>query len=242
MSEQNGQEQSNRTNRITLEDVAKALEALGITPAEASAGRIRTHLGRGSLTTIQRHLETLRGEQPSRQAMERRVLEEMKGLVPLLTALGESVVSGQYARLLDQYEEELGNAEATIEGLKAEVEALQNQNTALAATLEEQSQTLHQAIQEKDQTIEELRGEVARLTEALRNREETIRLQEARIRELEAAKEALGARIEALVDQLSTLKAAVIKGKEERDDEKPEAEGQGANPPLFGKGDAKPKP
>lgn len=123
MSEQNGQEQSNRTNRITLEDVAKALEALGITPAEASAGRIRTHLGRGSLTTIQRHLETLRGEQPSRQAMERRVLEEMKGLVPLLTALGESVVSGQYARLLDQYEEELGNAEATIEGLKAEVEA-----------------------------------------------------------------------------------------------------------------------
>jgi len=26
------------------------------------------------------------------------------------------------------------------------------------------------------------------------------------------------------------------------DDEKPEAEGQGANPPLFGKGDAKPKP
>ncbi len=40
----------------------------------------------------------------------------------------------------------------------------------------------------------------------------------------------------------STLLRQPLKGKEERDDEKPEAEGQGANPPLFGKGDAKPKP
>ena len=68
MDEQKEQTPSPSTGPVTIEDVR---EAIGDTdPHRTNAGTIRQRIGRGSLSTIQRHLETLRRQQSAEQGYE----------------------------------------------------------------------------------------------------------------------------------------------------------------------------
>ena len=59
--------------RITFDDVAKAVEEMGLTPQDTNASAIRQHLGRGGNSTIQKHLDTLRTTTIEQAPIEDRV-------------------------------------------------------------------------------------------------------------------------------------------------------------------------
>ncbi len=66
-------ENANRSNHVTVADVSAACGGLGVSPGETNAAKVRQALGRGGMTTVQKHLQTLRDEavraqQPPAQA------------------------------------------------------------------------------------------------------------------------------------------------------------------------------
>ena len=75
------------SGRLSREDVRSAVEASGDDPFGTNAARLREVLGRGSLSTIQKHLQALREErQPNAPALEEGVPEVPEGLAQALWA------------------------------------------------------------------------------------------------------------------------------------------------------------
>lgn len=123
------------SGRISREDVRSALESAGGDPFGTNAARLREVLGRGSLSTIQKHLQALREErQPSAPAPEEGVPEVPEGLAQSLWAAAWAEASKRHsAELLkalgkvNELRERLEVALQDIDALTEEMDRLREE-------------------------------------------------------------------------------------------------------------------
>lgn len=87
-----------RTPSVTLADVKHALAELGLSPEEAGAQALRQHLGRGSLSTLQRYLELLRAEGARERSLSSAIEGTLRTLAPALKALAVQAAQGLYSQ------------------------------------------------------------------------------------------------------------------------------------------------
>lgn len=199
--------------RVTLEDVRQAIEALGLTPAEASAGRIREYPGRGSKETIQRHLHALREEEQIKET--RGILGKLVKLIEptleSLVAVAEREARRYYDQALEEHQEVLQEAKREIEKLRKALEEAGHREREIEARMDELRRTNKELTDRLAATEGDLRWE--------RHKAETLRGDLERER---AASGALREQVQVLVEQLSSLKAELEKAKTELEKTKEE--------------------
>lgn len=138
------------SGRLSREDVRSAVEASGDDPFGTNAARLRELLGRGSLSTIQKHLQALREErQPSTPALEEGVPEVPEGLAQSLWAAAWSEASHrQSVELLkalgkvEELRERLEVALQDIEDLTEEMDQLREEAESATKNAEESQKKL----------------------------------------------------------------------------------------------------
>lgn len=118
-------------NNITLDDVGSAIQQLGTTPDKTNAGTVRSFLGRGSLSTIQKHLRALRTPSPT---------DEVPVPPPPADALGSLWAAAigaagiDLARRIEKLTQDLDLAVSRAEQAERDAEiALERQEAAEAA-------------------------------------------------------------------------------------------------------------
>ncbi|WP_234508671.1 DNA-binding protein, partial [Thermus brockianus] len=104
-----------RTPSVTLADVKHALAELGLSPEEAGGQALRQHLGRGSLSTLQRYLELLRAEGARERSLSSAIEGTLRTLAPALKALAVQAAQGLYERSLAETLRALEEREALLE-------------------------------------------------------------------------------------------------------------------------------
>ena len=196
-----------RTPSVTLADVKHAMAELGLSPEEAGAQALRQHLGRGSLSTLQRYLELLRAEGARERSLSSAIEGTLRTLAPALKALAVQAAQGLYERSLAETLRALEEREALLEEQEGLLETLKGELEATRERLEGQEKELGEVLARE----EELKAVLAEREERIRALELQVEL-EGRVRELEAVREALSQRVHALVHELATLQAAVGRG------------------------------
>ena len=194
-----------RTPSVTLADVKHALAELGLSPEEAGAQVLRGHLGRGSLSTLQRYLELLRAEGARERSLSGAIEGALRTLAPALRALAVGAAQGLYERALAETLRALEEREALLEEQEALLKGLQEQLEATRERLEKRERELEAALARE----EELKATLAEREERIRALELQAMEREGKVRELEAVREAFSQRVHALVHELATLQAAV---------------------------------
>jgi chromosome segregation ATPase len=137
---------------LTAEDVRVAVEQLG-GPNHTNAAKIREVLGRGSLATIQKHLQALReaekGPEPEAQVsvpmVPEAVTEALRGLWAVAWAMAEQRHAESLANALDAVQrlsDDLAAAQADIESLTAEADQARERVTGAEARAEAAEQAL----------------------------------------------------------------------------------------------------
>ncbi|MBU2781159.1 hypothetical protein HAP98_12910 [Acidithiobacillus caldus] len=140
---------------ITQQDVAAAADQLG-GPANTNAAKIREILGRGSLATIQRHLQALRDAQRAPELPEavqtiptppEAVSEASRGIWAAAWAMAEQRHAESLAHALDavrRLSDDLASARADIEALAVAVEQAEERATAAENRARMAEQALHE--------------------------------------------------------------------------------------------------
>lgn len=206
------------TGPVTLDDVRAALTDTD--PNTTNAGAVRRKLGRGSLSTIQRHLDTLRAEGAA-QALDvgTAVPDAPKDLVAAIWAhawtAAQARTSGALAAALEQQattvaalavaQSDAAAAQADAdEAAQALVEArqqAQDAHDANVATLAE-AKALAEAQQSQDAQA------LAQVRAALQQTQQAAALEKAKHA---AAVAALRGEVDRLINQLADLRAALGK-------------------------------
>lgn len=229
--------------RVTLEDVRDALEALGLTPFTASAGRIRDYLGRGSKETIQKLLGKLReGEQGKEtKAALARLQRMMEPILEGLLAMAEREVRRSYEENLEERLDELREARREIEALQRALEGARLERHDLEVRLDEARRMNR-----------ELHDRAASLESQLNWKNLKVEMLEKDLEREKLTINALREQIEILAGQLSELKRQKAEGQsqakaseetsaseaqveEAQETQGIEEEGQEELPPLFGR-------
>ncbi len=140
---------------LTAEDVRVAVEQLG-GPNHTNAAKIREVLGRGSLATIQKHLQALRDAEKGPELSEAQasvpmvpeaVTEALRGLWAVAWAMAEQRHAESLAHALDAVQrlsDDLAAAQADIESLTAEVDQARDRVIAAEARAEAAEQALRE--------------------------------------------------------------------------------------------------
>jgi chromosome segregation ATPase len=114
------------TGPVNIEDVRSALG--DASPHQTNAAAIRQQLGRGSLSTIQRHLEALRRQHRAESAgVAEHEVEAPDAPKSLLTGLWEAAYGLALARVQDRLiraQERIAEMESINQGQTEEIEAL----------------------------------------------------------------------------------------------------------------------
>ncbi len=201
---------------VTLDDVRAALA--GLDPNATNAGALRRTLGRGSLSTLQKHLDAIRAEGAS-QALE------FAGAVPdapkeLIFAIWSSAWTAAQARTAGA----LAAAQAQQSVTAAALAVAQADAAAAQAEADEAQQALsdicRQAAEEKAEHVAALEAaqaqaatlQAAQAQELAQARQELIQTQQAAAlaaAQHEAGIAALRGEVDRLVSQLADLRAAL---------------------------------
>lgn len=123
-------ENTNRSSNVTVADVAAACDELGVSPAETNAARVRQVLGHGGLTTIQKHLQTLRDEAVRTQQPPAQV--DVPPAPADLQAAFDSVWSAAYNAAGHQFSSQLLTAWSERDALRGSVTTFSEDVAAFA--------------------------------------------------------------------------------------------------------------
>jgi chromosome segregation ATPase len=181
MEEQTQEQEQEGRQRVTLEDVAQAVERLGGDPAQLSAGKVRAELGRGSFSTVQKYLDVLRNQ---KQEVRSTTLppppapdDLLKGLWLAAWAAADAHAAHSISAALqriDALETQLASARADAEQLAAEVDRLQaalSDAESRADALAEAASAVEaerQSLAEASSAVEAERQSLAAVLEQLR--------------------------------------------------------------------------
>jgi hypothetical protein len=125
------------SGRVTIDDVASAIEHLGVTPNNVNAARIREVLGRGSLGTIQKHLDAIRTLDFERRKMS--VASEIRAPIPPEHV--ERALAGIWSTCWEaserQHFEAIVKGQQDLDIMRERFEAAQQDVSALTAELDE---------------------------------------------------------------------------------------------------------
>lgn len=204
------------TGPVTLDDVRAALAETD--PNTTNAGALRRALGRGSLSTIQKHLDAIRSEGAA-QALE------VSGGAPdapkdLLNAIWTHAWSSAQARTmgalaaaqaaeaatasaLEVAQADAAAAQSDADATTAELEAIKANAAALAQAHAVELETVKAQAALQEQTY---RDEITGLRAALAESHAAHKLADA---QHEAAVTALRSELDRLVNQLADLRAAL---------------------------------
>lgn len=115
------------TGPVTLDDVRSALEVMGVAASATNASAIRREIGRGSLSTIQKHLEVLRAAE---------IEEEAPGINGVIPEPDEAAVTAlwraAYAAVEGRVYRAMAEAQAEVLKLREALAAAQADAVALA--------------------------------------------------------------------------------------------------------------
>jgi len=123
---------------VTYEEVAEAARALTEEGRRATAAAVRERLGRGSLTTIQRHLQTWREREAPVEALKKSealqaLLERMRGelerskrMAEQMASLYRAFLGSETERLLKNLAREFARSQRELERAKASLPQLQD--------------------------------------------------------------------------------------------------------------------
>lgn len=209
------------TGNITLDDVRAALGDTA--PSSTNAGALRRVLGRGSLSTIQKHLDTIRAEGAAPAL-------ELAGAAPaapsdLVAAVWSAAWAAAQARTmgaLAQAQAQVAQQAQALAVAQADAAAAQEQADQVAQALEqaqqEQTQQQEGAAQAQDAAQAQAQAQQAAAAQELATvRQELATAQQ--VQELERAQHAavaatLRGEVDRLVSQLADLRAALGKNAE----------------------------
>jgi len=200
--------------RITLDDVKAALEQLGGDPFSTNAAKIREVLGRGSLATIQRHLETIRQE-----VIAERMPPETGEVPPMPKDLMQNVWEAAWQAASSSLLERCQRLADEKERLGTELAAAVEDRATLVA----ETERLEAALDESEVQRERLAAELAqksnafeaKISEMAAEQERLRQEMDARIRDLEAKLHESELQRQAVQDALdrATEKAAEREGE-----------------------------
>jgi chromosome segregation ATPase len=124
------------TDRLTFEDVAHAVATLGAPPSALSAQAVRRALGRGSYSTIQKHLDILRTQE--RAEREDQDDDEKAPDVPrAVREAADALWTTAYAQAELAHYKKWARAEDRIAALEAQVSALMADRDAAMESAED---------------------------------------------------------------------------------------------------------
>lgn len=215
---------------ITYEDVVLALGDSN--PVKTNAGALRLKLGRGSFATIQRHLETIRGER-EKTAKAVTVLRDTPPAPPEVMGIWNQAYSAAVAQVRERLDaiveqrerlvENEKNARDDIAALTTAIESLEAEaTTAAASAVSLEQQTAASA----EKAALELSTVLAKAARALQYEKDSAKAMQAllsdklsealhkgEIEELksQAAIQTLQAALDRLVGQLADFKSALHK-------------------------------
>jgi DNA repair exonuclease SbcCD ATPase subunit len=163
--------------RITADDVRAAVESLGGDPSRVNAQQVRGVIGRGSLSTIQRHLVAMRQQPEQQQAATTTIpappppAELIQGLWAAAWAAADAhaarLIAGALARI-DELESQLRASADDAAALAEAVDRLETDLTAAREELEDARSRASAADEEKRQAEAE-RQALAGVLEQLRS-------------------------------------------------------------------------
>lgn len=123
-------ENANRSSNVTVADVAAACDELGVSPAETNAAKVRQALGRGGMTTVQKHLQTLRDE--AARAQQPVVQVTVPPPPTDLKVAFDSVWNAAYSAASNQFSSQLLTAWSERDALRGSVTTFSEDVAALA--------------------------------------------------------------------------------------------------------------
>ena len=207
--------ETTNTGNITLQDVRAALGETA--PNSTNAGVLRRILGRGSLSTIQKHLDTIRAEGAAPAL-------ELAGAAPaapgdLVAAVWSAAWAAAQARTLGalaQAQAQVAQQAQALAVAQADAAAAQEQADQTAQALElaqqqqaQQQQDAAQALAQAQEAATAAAQEVAALRQEQAQQAHAQALAQAKH---EAAQAALRGEVDRLISQLADLRAALGKG------------------------------
>jgi hypothetical protein len=126
MDEQQSQANNIGTGPVTIDDVAEAIGDAD--PRQTNAAAVRRTLGRGSLSTIQRHLEVLRRERSAEAGIaDRDDIEAPEAPKPVMRGLWEAAYGLALATVQDRLiraQSRIADLESIEQGQRSEIETL----------------------------------------------------------------------------------------------------------------------
>jgi len=204
------------TGPVTLDDVRGALA--GVDPNSTNAGAVRRALGRGSLSTLQKHLDTLRAEGAA-QALEvgGAAPEAPRDLMSALWSHAWAAAQARTAGALAAAQALQATTAAALAVAQADAAAAQVEADEAAQVLAEAQQQARQAQEAHATALAEVQAlaeaqntrhaeELATLRTALDHEQQAAALERA---EHAAAMATLRGEVDRLVNQLADLRAAL---------------------------------
>lgn len=213
-------ESGNNTGPVTIEDTRSALGDND--PSSTNAGALRRILGRGSLSTIQKHLDAIRAEGAA-PALELggTAPETPKDLIAAVWAQAWTAAQARTLGALAQAQAQVAQQAQALAVARSDAAAAQEQADQAAQALEQaqqqQAQQQQDAAQAQEAAQAQAQAQQAAATQELTTlRQELATLQQAQ--ELERAQHAavaatLRGEVDRLVSQLADLRAALGNGK-----------------------------
>ena len=211
--------QINSGATVTVEDVAAACEMMGVNAAETNSNKVRQNLGRGSLSTIQKHLQSLRDDaarvqEPPTQTGVPPVPTEVHSALNSLWNAAYLAASRDFAGQLVKAWSERDLMRESVITWRADVESLTDQ-------LDEEVAASVQAKADRETAIEQRNEAVQSLLSVRQSSEEQVeQIQAAAVKESSAAahraelnalertieRQSLQSTIDRLTDQIGELK------------------------------------
>lgn len=204
-------EQTGQTERtpITADEIEAAYDS-----GATNAGSIRRAVGRGSLSTIQRHLDAIRerrraaarGEQGQGDAVPNAPSAEIEAIWRVAWTAAERA---QHQRLAAAHSEAQAAREALADA-RADLEAAQQ----AADDAAQQAQQAQQALEQARREMEQVRHEAETARQAVMEQSRQGEIQQARH---EAESAALRGEVDRLVQQLADLRSMWHAGRQQGD-------------------------
>ena len=143
--------QINSGATVTVEDVAAACTSMGVGAGETNSSKVRQNLGRGSLSTIQKHLQTLRDD--AARAQEPSAQIGVPSVPTDLQASFGSIWGAAYTSASHQFGNQLLAAWTERDSLRESMIILEADVNSLAGQLDEQEAANEQAIADRETAI-----------------------------------------------------------------------------------------
>lgn len=212
--------ESGNTGPVTIEDTRAALG--DIAPNNTNAGALRRVLGRGSLSTIQKHLDAIRAESAA-PALELggTAPETPKDLIAAVWAQAWTAAQARTLGALAQAQAQVAQQAQALAVARSDAAAAQEQADQAAQALELAQQQQAQQQQDAAQALTSAQAlaqtqQAAAAQEMAAVRQELATAQQVQALERaqhEAAQAALRGEVDRLIQQLADLRAALGTGK-----------------------------